>query len=144
MCQTKVNVLTCEYIDFWPASVSQVFCLVKLLICESQCSHMWVHWFWPASVSQVFLSCCSIQPLELDRLFVGSFRRFVKARLRVYQDLESRRSKNGKYPRATVGAKNWEPTLEPHSTSEISPAMMLSTPATTGEPVRSTVTFENY
>ena len=24
-CWSKVNVLTCEYIDFWPASVSQVF-----------------------------------------------------------------------------------------------------------------------
>ena len=54
MCQTKVNVLTCEYIDFWPASVSQVFCLVKLLICKSQCSHMWVHW--PKCLKISFLS----------------------------------------------------------------------------------------
>ena len=48
MCQTKV------YIDFWPASVSQVFCLVKLLICKSQCSHMWVHW--PKCLKISFLS----------------------------------------------------------------------------------------
>jgi hypothetical protein len=36
---------------------------------------------------------CSIQPLELDRLFVGNSRRFVETRLRVYQDLEFRRCK---------------------------------------------------
>ena len=36
---------------------------------------------------------CSIQPLELDRLFVGNSRRFVETRLRVYQDLEFRRYK---------------------------------------------------
>ena len=59
-----VNVVTCakqksmyshvSTLTFDQHQFHKFFCLVKLLICKSQCSHMWVHWFWPASVSQVF------------------------------------------------------------------------------------------
>jgi hypothetical protein len=63
-----VNVVTCakqksmyshvSTLTFDQHQFHKFFCLVKLLICKSQCSHMWVHWFWPASVSQVFLWNC--------------------------------------------------------------------------------------
>ena len=44
------------------------------------------------------LGVCNIQPLELDRLLVGSSRRFVETRLRVYQDLKFRRCKQREIP----------------------------------------------
>ena len=50
----KVNVVTCEYIDFDQHQFHKFFCHVKLLICKSQCSHMWVHW--PKCLKISFLS----------------------------------------------------------------------------------------
>ena len=41
---------------------------------------------------------CSIQPLEIDRLFIGSSGRFVETRLRVYQDLKFRKCKQREIP----------------------------------------------
>ena len=74
MCQTKVNVVTCEYIDFCPASVSQVFfCLVKSIICKSLCSHMWVHW--PKCLKNV--SSFSFLSERYLITFVVSYRLFV-------------------------------------------------------------------
>ena len=50
----KVNVVTCEYIDFDQHQFHKFFCHVKLLICKSQCSLMWVHW--PKCLKISFLS----------------------------------------------------------------------------------------
>ena len=41
---------------------------------------------------------CSIQPLEIDRLFIGNSGRFVETRLRVYQDLKFRKCKQREIP----------------------------------------------
>ena len=40
----KINVLTCDYIDFHKLAISQDKKLVKLMLVKSQCTHMWVHW----------------------------------------------------------------------------------------------------
>ena len=40
----KINVLTCDYIDFYKLAISQDKKLVKLMLVKSQCTHMWVHW----------------------------------------------------------------------------------------------------
>ena len=45
MCQVKVNVLTCDYIDFYKLLILQdKIKLVKLMLDKSQCTHMWLHW----------------------------------------------------------------------------------------------------
>ena len=40
----KINVLTCDYIDFYKLAISQDKKLVKLMLVKSQCTHIWVHW----------------------------------------------------------------------------------------------------
>ena len=50
---------------------------------------------------------CNIQPHERpSRLFDGISRRFVETRLRVYQDLEFRKTKRRESPLLTAGAEN--------------------------------------